>query len=84
MVGYKSNLYQIESDFQVGQTVDGFSACGCGEQLALGVMKGLEDSKFSPTEKIHKALQTAAYFSAGVSGPFTIICSDGTEVVYED
>jgi ATP-dependent protease HslVU (ClpYQ) peptidase subunit len=83
LVGYKGNLYKIEADFQVGQTVDNFNACGCGESFAMGALKSLEKSKLSAAEKVHKALQTAAYFSAGVSGPFTVICSDGKTVIYD-
>lgn len=73
LLGYRENIYKIESDFQVGKTVDPFIACGCGEDFALGAMEILEHINTSNEDKILNALKTAEKFSAGVRGPFNII-----------
>lgn len=69
LVGYEGRLFTIHSDYQVGEGLDGFAACGCGESYALG---SLYTSKGSPRARITKALETAERFSAGVRGPFHI------------
>lgn len=68
LVGYAGRLFRIESDYQVGERVEGFDACGCGEAYALGAM-----AAYTPTdarERLTFALKTVAQFSAGVRGPF--------------
>jgi ATP-dependent protease HslVU (ClpYQ) peptidase subunit len=81
LFGYKDNLYQIESDFQVGISVDNYDACGCGEDYALGSLKTTEELNMSPIERIHKALQSASKFSVGVSAPFYIINTANGDVI---
>ena len=71
LVGYRGNLYKICNDFQVSIAIDGYDACGCGESYALGAMRNLTNPNYSPQAILQKALETAEYFSAGVSGPFT-------------
>lgn len=73
LLGYKGNLYNIESDFQVGKVFKNYNACGCGFDLALGALHALEDSKLTPEQKIIKALEAADEFSAGVRPPFNIV-----------
>lgn len=41
LVAYRGQLYEVGSDFQVGQTVDNMAAVGCGEEVALGAMHAL-------------------------------------------
>jgi hypothetical protein len=72
LVGWRGELYSIESDFQVAQMHDKFYACGCGEDLVLGSLFTTAGTKLKPEERITKALQAAERFSAGVRGPFTI------------
>lgn len=74
LVGYKGTLYTIHGDFQVGISLHGYSACGCGQDIALG---SLYTSNF-PTalkakKRIQRALDAACEFSAGVSGPYVIL-----------
>lgn len=71
IVGYKGGIYHIESDFQVGQPVELFAACGCGEDYAKAVLHTTKN--MSPQNRIRKALQTAEHFSAGVRGPHRIL-----------
>ena len=76
LVGYKGRLYQIDSDFQVGEVEDDFNAVGCGEDIAKGAMYILKDnSELSPEEKLKIALGAASRFSAGVAPPFNIVSS---------
>jgi len=73
IIGYKNNLYCIEDDFQVEQLYDNFMATGCGEDYALGCLYGIKDVDIFIKSKIIKALESASYFSGGVSAPFNII-----------
>ena len=74
LLGYKSKLYEVQSDFQVSSVAGGFDSCGCGDNYAKGAMRILiNDKKLKAEEKIIKALEVAEYFSAGVSAPFNIV-----------
>lgn len=74
LLGYKGNLYKVESDFQVGKSFDNYDACGCGEYYALGALNILDLPKLSTQSKVLRALETAEKFSAGVRSPFVIEC----------
>jgi 20S proteasome alpha/beta subunit len=73
LVGYKEHLYCIESDFQVAEHNDDYSACGCGENYALGSLFSTASTNMTPADRLYKALKTAEYFSSGVIGPFTML-----------
>lgn len=78
LLGYRGELYQVESDFQVGRPVEPYAAIGCGEEYALGALdvllaKGVKD----PRAAIKTAIGVAAYRSAGVAGP-TVVVRGGT------
>lgn len=68
LVGHAGRLFKVEGDFQVGESADGFDACGCGEDVALGVIHS--NPQLEPKARLLKALETSAYFSCGVRGPF--------------
>lgn len=68
LVGYEGRLFCMQSDFQVAESADGFDACGCGQDVALGVMHS--NTHLDPKARVLKSLETAAYFSCGVRGPF--------------
>ena len=70
LLGYRGHLYKVESDYQVGQSVDSYDTCGCGEDIAVGALYATEgqDAK----KRINKALEAAERFSAGVRGPFVV------------
>lgn len=70
LVGYRGNLYSIESDFQVGEMSDGFDAIGSGAEVALGAMMALSGEK--PSARIRRALEIASHFNMGVSAPYHI------------
>lgn len=71
LVGYAGRLFTIDSDFQVGESVSGYAAVGCGAAYALGALQHIKSK--SPAERVTKALETAASLSAGVCGPFNIV-----------
>jgi ATP-dependent protease HslVU (ClpYQ) peptidase subunit len=68
LVGYEKRLFHVESDFQVGEAISGYDACGCGTPYALGALRN--STKLSPLKRLEQALETAAEFSAGVAPPF--------------
>jgi hypothetical protein len=69
LVGYRGRLFHIAGDFQVGESVHGFDACGCGDLIALGSLRATRDSS-DPQKRLREALEAAEMFSAGVRGPF--------------
>ncbi|WP_026622563.1 ATP-dependent protease HslVU (ClpYQ) peptidase subunit (plasmid) [Ensifer sp. WSM1721] len=77
LVGYAGRLFKIDEDYQVGEPVDGFDACGCGYRIALGALFASSDSP--PRERLEIALDAAERFSAGVRGPFHFETLDSAE-----
>ncbi len=72
LVGYDKRLFEVHDDFQVGESLYTFSACGCGEDIALGSLfstQNVYDSK----SRILLALKASEEFSAGVRSPFRIM-----------
>lgn len=73
LVGYRNQLFEIESDYHVSQSVKPFNACGCGKHLILGSLYTSENLNISPEDRIQKALEAAQEYSAGVRAPFKIL-----------
>ncbi len=71
LVGYKGRLFKIASDYQVGESIHPYDACGSGEDLALGVMFATFGQ--DPESRLRTALEAAFEFNPGVRGPFTIL-----------
>jgi hypothetical protein len=69
LVGYHGRLYEVWDDFQVGRPAAGYTAIGCGGDLAIGALYATRDD--NPTLRVAVALAAAEQFSAGVRGPFT-------------
>lgn len=78
LVAHKDRLFKIENDFQVGELVEGYDSCGCGEEFALGSLYATKrvDKELEPKERVLHALYAAAHFSAGVGSPFTVMSTD--------
>lgn len=72
LVGYQERLYQVHSDFQVGEFAASFHSIGSGSRYALGALSALHVEPHPPAEKIHRALSAAADFSAYVRPPFHV------------
>ena len=70
LVGIRGRLFEVDSDFQVGEQICGFAAVGCGFELALGAISALENTNFDAIEKLKIALDSAEQFSGGVRRPF--------------
>lgn len=74
LVGYNGQLYDIESDFQVGRLNKPFYSVGCGMHYALGALEVLnKNMALTPEEKIIQTLTVVESYSAGVKAPFNII-----------
>ena len=80
LVGYRGKLYQIQDDFQVGQSQAHFDSVGCGFQVAQGALYAIETQSswmkplaYSAEAKVTIALEAAERFSAGVRAPFDVI-----------
>lgn len=71
LVGYKGKLYEIEADYQVGIVATNYNSVGVGAPIALGSLYSTQGKP--PIQRINKALEAAAYFNAGVVGPFRIV-----------
>lgn len=84
ILGYRGNLYEIQTDYQVVQTYEPFMATGCGEKSALGALYILDMMDLPPEEKVELALKASAASCAGVCGPYTILTSKETEESEED
>ncbi len=69
LVGYAGRLFEIFDDYQVGDPVSGFSAVGCGGDIAIGSLYSTEGDAKS---RVMKALHAAEQFSGGVRAPFHI------------
>jgi ATP-dependent protease HslVU (ClpYQ) peptidase subunit len=70
LVGYRKNLYHIDTDLQVGISHDSYDAIGCGADLCLGSM--YSTSRLPPLKRIQTALEAAQRHNGGVRGPFLI------------
>jgi len=70
LVGYRGRIFNISSDFQVGENILPFDACGCGTDVALGALASTKG--MNPTQRVRNALRVAEMFSAGVRAPFNI------------
>jgi ATP-dependent protease HslVU (ClpYQ) peptidase subunit len=69
LVGYGNRLFKIDDDYQVGESMDGFDACGCGAVYSLGALKAMDESG-DVKERVERSLEIAVHFSAGVRPPF--------------
>lgn len=72
IVGYRSHVYTVESDYQVGRASDGFMAIGCGHAIAAGALWATRSNPY-PIDRVGIALNAAERLSAGVRGPFTVL-----------
>jgi len=72
LVGIKGRLFEIDSDFQVGEARTPFAAVGCGDDYALGAMAAMQGSGIPAHEAVVRAVGIAEQFSAGVRGPVRI------------
>ena len=70
LVGYRSRLYSVMSDFQVNEMADGYDAVGSGAEYALGALRAMTGA--SPQARVRRALDVSAHFSMAVCPPFFV------------
>lgn len=72
LLGYRGKLYDIESDFQVGQPKTGWHAVGSGSDIGKGAMAASGGIR-NPKKRLELALQAACDGNAACRPPFTIM-----------
>ncbi len=77
LLGYRNNIYKIESDFQIGRGAACYEAVGCGAKYAKGALHCLTSFKAGkspadPESIVRQALAAAVTHSAGVCEPFLV------------
>lgn len=70
LVGFQGRLFHIEGDYQVGESVDGYDATGCGSEIALGILYATPD--VAAKKRVQLALRGSEHHNAGVRGPFYV------------
>lgn len=76
LIGVRGRLFLMEDNYQIFETADGHASCGCGEDYATAALHALGHI-IPAEERVKRALETAAYLSTGVRGPFTILSVGG-------
>ncbi len=83
MVAYRGRLFEIESDFQVGEPARDFSCMGAGADWASGSIHSMTlESKcdgYPAKWFVQIALETAVEFCPFCRGPFTIKRLEGAK-----
>lgn len=79
LVGVRGRLFQVGDDYQVGELADGYSAVGCGAEMALGALHATGNAGMSLEARAIAALEAAAHFSTGVRPPFSVVVTTKDE-----
>ena len=72
LIGWRGRLFDIDSDFQVGEPAARYGACGSGIEVALGALHVAADLELEPEIAVRRALQAAETHNIGVRGPFEV------------
>lgn len=70
IIGYHNNLYRIDADYQVNQTMDNYIVIGSGEPYSLGALAVVDKMELTTEEKIIIALEASESFCTDVKPPF--------------
>lgn len=84
LIGIKNQLFEVQSDYSVLSSIDGYSSVGCGEDFAVGSLYTTEKTELSCSERIIKALESAEHHSPGVQRPFIILNTKDDKVITID
>jgi hypothetical protein len=76
LVAYEGRVFEIDSDYQVGESALPYEAVGCGTDIAMGSLFTTQGGAMTPAERIEVALRAAEAFSCGVRGPFIQMTAD--------
>ena len=71
LVGFHGRLFYIDSDYQVGESLAGFDACGSGADIALGALYA--NRRDTPKERILTALNAAETYNTCVCAPYRVL-----------
>lgn len=85
LVARRGRLFNVQSDFQVGEAVDNYAAVGSGGNFALGTFYSDKNKEMPPVARIISALDSACHFNAACKGPYVIksITKTGTITTHE-
>lgn len=72
LIGYDGKLYEILTDFQIAEAVEGYTSNGGGKCYALGSLYETAKLKIKPEERIMRALEVAEFFCPSVRSPFVV------------
>ena len=73
LIAYRGSLYELQCNFQLVESAEGFRAVGSGGEAAMGALRasrGMDNAR----KRVLEALQTSAEVNAGVAPPFDVIC----------
>jgi hypothetical protein len=70
LIAYGNTAYRIGMDYQVSSMDDGYDAIGISWQYALASFYATRAATDKPLERALEALETSAFFNAGVTPPF--------------
>ena len=73
LVGFAGRIFSVEEDLQVAEAADGYTAVGCGHEIAKGALFATQGQP--PESRLRTALLAAERHSAGVRGPFVVLSS---------
>jgi ATP-dependent protease HslVU (ClpYQ) peptidase subunit len=76
LVGYRGRLWEVYGDYQVREEARGYSAIGCGRELALGAIYSMlhEDAcDMDYRSMLTIAVEAAAEFDPYVQTPIDIV-----------
>jgi hypothetical protein len=71
LLGYAGRLFCIQSDYQIGESLHGYDACGCGDDIAIGALYSTQDLGGSHG-RMMGVLQAVERHCSAVCGPFVI------------
>ena len=78
LVGYRGHLYEVDTDYQVGESVDGYMAIGTGSATSVGALYATKGR--APRVRVRLALEAAARHNGAVCAPF-IVMQEPAEVI---
>jgi ATP-dependent protease HslVU (ClpYQ) peptidase subunit len=85
LLAHQNKLFEIDCDFQVGESRCGYQAIGSGYAYALGSLFTTRELSVPPQERIYMALKSASVFGVGIGPPFRVWKTGSKqEWAYED
>ena len=77
LVGLEGRLFTVEGDYQIGESVSGYDATGCGQHIALGSLhtSATFASLMRPEARVLAALRAANSHNGGVCPPFKVLAT---------